>query len=175
MDLCIWIFKVLRFYHLRKNKLSIWVFLKGRDHRIQHILNARCLQKNNQTENKSFKVEAFLNVMNAHNIWSGYDSNYPNTVVGAHIVLINGLQPTNIIVGVWNQVNIEFPLHNTTPSVVLCVFTTNKCAMETEQEKKGKSRERRPCTQIPCVSHFQCPKCADAVDILYAIHYSIII
>jgi len=58
-----------------------------------------------------------------------------NGIVGANIVLINSLKPTNIIMGVWNQVNIQFSFNNTSPSVVLCVCRNN-CAIVTNQEKK---------------------------------------
>jgi len=41
-----------------------------------------------------------------------------NAIVGPNIVLINGLEPANIVMGMSNEMNIQFAWHNACSSIV---------------------------------------------------------
>jgi sRNA-binding regulator protein Hfq len=47
---------------------------------------------------------------------------YPNGVVGSNVVLINGFKPTNIIMGVRNQVNVYFVRDDSVCCVVVYIL-----------------------------------------------------
>lgn len=48
-----------------------------------------------------------------------------NAVVWSNIVLINSLQPSNVVVGMRNQMNIQLAFHHATPCVVLHITAIN--------------------------------------------------
>lgn len=60
-----------------------------------------------------------------------------NTVVWTHIVLIDGLQPANVVVRVSNQVNIQLPFHNAAAGVIVHKSTIHSNT-EKYQHKKPK-------------------------------------
>jgi hypothetical protein len=47
---------------------------------------------------------------------------YLNGIVGANIVLVNGLQPSDVIVGVSDQMNVELPGDEARRRIVLYVL-----------------------------------------------------
>lgn len=46
----------------------------------------------------------------------------PNGIIGANVVLVNGLQPTDVVVGVRHQMNVKLPGDKNRRRIVLYVL-----------------------------------------------------
>lgn len=66
---------------------------------------------------------------------------YPNRVVAPKVILINSLEPTNIIMRMGHQVDIDFTRNNSLCGVVF--YITGFCTTNTSSQKDGKQQDDR--------------------------------
>lgn len=98
---------------------------------------------------------------------------YPNRVVGADVVLINRLQPTNIVVRVRHQMDIDFSRHDAPGGVVIYVAGLRKwnshqkngkehrdlhyrCSPELKKSPEMKIRNKEKTSRKKGVASFLC-------------------
>lgn len=62
---------------------------------------------------------------------------YPNGIVGAGVVLIDGLEPSDVVMGVRHQVDIDFAGHDAGGGVVSYISRVNRRREEYSGEDRS--------------------------------------
>jgi hypothetical protein len=117
-------------YHLYIDELAILILEQRRHYRVYHILHTRSLYTHAHKDSSStvqFKKGKEK---------VGEKEAYPDRIVTAKVVLINSLQPPNIIVRVGYQMNVNLARNDAPCGVVSYVL--------------GFHRQPKPPVQIDC-------------------------
>lgn len=136
-------------YHLHKHKLPIRITQQRFHNRVQNILHTRPLHHTNSLPynpkshpldklHRKFAIWIKIRTQShcsdtMQKMLCDYDL---DTVIWSNIVLINSLQPSDVVVGMRNQMNVQFALHNAGSSVVLHVSATD-CSNGTKQKRSA--------------------------------------